>query len=349
MTTPPIQFGLDTFGDLTHALDNHPLTHAQVIRNVVAEGVLADAVGVDVFGVGEHHRDDYAVSAPDIVLTAVAAQTRDIRLTTSVTVLSSEDPVRLFERFATLQAISNGRTELTLGRGSFIESFPLFGYDLQDYEVLFEEKLDLMRAILTADAADESVTWAGTIRAELADQRLFPPTEQELRAWVAVGGSPESVVRAARHRMPLMLAIIGGAARRFRPFVDLYRRANDELGQPQLPIGVHSPGLIAETDEEAQERLFPHWMAAHRRIGAERGWPPPTREQFTREINHGALHVGSPDTVATKIADTVAALDLDRFTLKYSNGPVPHEHAMDTIRLYGEEVIPRVRRILGQD
>ncbi len=348
MTTPSTQFGLDTFGDVTHSLDDQPLPHAQVIRNVVTEGVLADTVGVDVFGIGEHHRDDYAVSAPDIVLTAVAAQTRDIRLTTSVTVLSSEDPVRLFERFSTLQAISDGRTELTLGRGSFIESFPLFGYDLQDYAVLFEEKLDLMRTILTADTEDEPVTWTGTTRAGLDNQRIFPPTEQGLQAWVAVGGSPESVVRAARHRMPLMLAVIGGAARRFRPFVDLYRRANDELGQPQLPIGVHSPGLIAATDRKAQERLFPHWMAAHRRIGTERGWPPPTKEQFTREINHGALYAGSPDTVAAKIADTVTALDLDRFTLKYSNGTIPHEHALDTIRLYGEEVIPRVRRILGR-
>lgn len=347
MTTKRIQFGLDTFGDVTRSLDNEPLPFDQVIRNIVAEGELADQVGVDVFGVGEHHRDDYAVSAPDIVLTAIAAKTTDIRLTTSVIVLSSDDPVRIFERFSTLQAISDGRAEMTLGRGSFIESFPLFGYDLQDYEVLFEEKLDLMRTILVADRAGEPVTWSGTTRAGLDNHRLFPPASQPLTAWVAVGGSPESVVRAARHRMPLMLAIIGGAARRFRPFVDLYKRANEELGQPQLPIGIHSPGLIAETDEQAQERLYFHWMAMQRRIGAERGWPAPTKDQFTREINHGSLYVGSPDTIAAKIADTVTALDLDRFTLKYSNGPVPHEHALDTIRLYGEEVIPRVRRILA--
>lgn len=345
--TPHLEFGLDTFGDVTRSPDNELLPHDQVIRNIVAEGVLADEVGVDVFGVGEHHRDDYAVSAPDVVLTAIAARTSRIRLTTAVVVLSSDDPVRIFERFSTLQAISEGRTEMILGRGSFIESFPLFGYDLQDYEVLFEEKLDLMRTILEADRAGEPVTWSGTVRAGLDGQRLFPPTAQPLTAWVAVGGSPESVVRAARNRMPLMLAIIGGSARRFRPFVDLYKRANDELGQPQLPVGIHSPGLIAETDKEAQERLFFHWMAGQRRIGAERGWPTPSKSQFTREINHGALYVGSPDTVAAKIADTVTALDLDRFTLKYSNGPVPHEHAMDTIRLYGEEVIPRVRRLLA--
>ncbi len=347
MTTPRTQFGLDTFGDVTRSVDGETLPYDQVIRNIVAEGALADEVGVDVFGIGEHHRDDYAVSAPDIVLTAIAARTARIRLTTSVVVLSSDDPVRIFERFSTLQAISAGRAEMTLGRGSFIESFPLFGFDLKDYEALFEEKLDLMRAILEADRNDQPVTWSGTMRPSLDNQRLFPPTTDPLTAWVAVGGSPESVVRAARHRMPLMLAVIGGAARRFRPFVDLYRRANDELGQPQLPVGIHSPGLIAETDAEAQERLFFHWMSANRRIGAERGWPTPTKDQFTREINHGALYVGSPDTVAAKIADTVAALDLDRFTLKYSNGPVPHEHAMDTIRLYGEEVIPRVRRILA--
>lgn len=343
-------FGLDTFGDVTRTFDDVTLPHDQVIRNVVAEAVLADQLNIDSFGIGEHHREDYAISAPDIVLAAIAAKTEQIRLTTSVIVLSSDDPVRIFERFSTIQAISQGRAEMTLGRGSFIESFPLFGFDLQNYEQLFEEKLDLMRAVLDADQAQEPVNWnKGTLRPAVENQRLYPPTSTPLPVWVAVGGSPESVVRAARYRMPLMLAIIGGAAQRFRPFVDLYRRANEEFGQPQLPIGIHSPGLIAETDKEAQERLFHHWMSGQRKIGSERGWPPPTKEQFTREINHGSLYVGSPDTVATKIAATVRALDVDRFVLKYANGPVPHEHNVETIRLYGEEVIPRVRRILGQD
>lgn len=329
-----ISFGLDTFGDLTAA------PHDQVLRDVVAEAVEADRVGVDVFGVGEHHRDDYAVSAPDVVLAAIAGQTGTIRLTTSVTVLSSEDPVRVFERFSTLQALSSGRAEMTVGRGSFIESFPLFGYDLDDYERLFEEKLELLRVLLDADASRSPVPW------DRGPRHVYPPTATPLQAWVAVGGSPESVIRAARHRMPLMLAVIGGAARRFRPFVDLYRRANEELGQPQAPVGVHSPGLVADTDAEAQERLYEHWAAGNRRIGAERGWPAPTPEQFLREIRHGSLYVGSPGTVAAKIADTVQALDLDRFTLKYATGPVPHEHNLDTIRLYGEQVIPRVRELL---
>lgn len=338
----PISFGLDTFGDVTVTLDGTPVPHDQVLRDIVAEGVEADRVGVDVFGIGEHHRPDYAVSAPDVVLTAIAARTERIRLTTSVIVLSSDDPVRIFERFSTLQAISSGRAEMTLGRGSFIESFPLFGYDLCDYERLFEEKLELMRVLLDADASRTPIPW------DRAPEHIYPPTATPLQAWVAVGGSPESVIRAARHRMPLMLAVIGGAARRFRPFVDLYHRANEEFGQPQAPIGVHSPGLIADTDAEAQERLYEHWYIGQRRVGAERGWPAPTLEQFTREITHGALYVGSPATVAAKIADTVQALDLDRFTLKYANGPVPHKHNMDTIRLYGEEVIPRVRELLSQ-
>ena len=197
-----------------------------------------------------------------------------------------------------------------------------------------------MRVLLDADASRSPIAW------DRGPRHLYPPTATPLQAWVAVGGSPESVIRAARHRMPLMLAIIGGSSRRFRPFVDLYRRANEELGQPQAPVGVHSPGLIARTDAEAQERLYEHWAAGHRRIGAERGWSAPTPEQFTQEVNHGALYVGSPETVAAKIADTVKALDLDRFTLKYANGPLPHEFNLETIRLYGEEVIPRVRELL---
>lgn len=342
-----IEFGLDTFGDLQGALDGEFLSHAQTIRNTVDEAVLADSVGLDVFGVGEHHREDYAIPSPDMVLANIAARTERIKLTTSVIVLSSDDPVRVFERFSTLQALSKGRAEMTLGRGSFTESFPLFGYDLRDYETLFEEKLDLMRQILDADQAGETVTWSGRTRASLQDQKIWPPTETPIPTWVAVGGSPESVVRTARHQMPLMLAIIGGAAARFRPYVDLFHRANEQLGNEQAPAGIHSPGMVAATDKEAQENLYPYWERSQRLVGIDRGWPAPTTAQFTQEVNHGSLYVGSPETVATKVASTIRTLGLSRFVLKYSNGPIPHELSMESIRLFGEEVAPRVREILA--
>ncbi|NPC95465.1 LLM class flavin-dependent oxidoreductase [Nocardioides sp. zg-DK7169] len=343
--TRPLQLGLDTFGDVTVDEDGRPLPHAQVVRDVVEQGVLAERVGLDVFNVGEHHRDDYAISAPDVVLAAIAARTERITLGTAVTVLSSEDPVRVYERFATIDAISHGRAEVTLGRGSFTESFPLFGFDLADYEVLFEEKLDLFTAL----RSEGPVTWQGTTRRPLVDAQVYPRTDRgSLPAWVAVGGSPESVVRAARHRLPLMLAIIGGEAARFAPFTDLYRRALAQLGSPELPIGVHSPGFVAGTDAEAREILFPHFKANRDRIGRERGWPPASRADFEREADHGALVVGSPETVAAKIADTVRVLGLSRFDLKYSNGPLPHAHLMRCIELYGTEVAPRVRELLAQ-
>ena len=339
----PLQLGLDTFGDVTVDLEGRPVHPAQVIRDVVEQGVVADRVGVDVFNVGEHHRDDYAVSAPDVVLTAIAARTEQIRLGTAVTVLSSDDPVRVYERFATLDAVSGGRAEVTLGRGSFTESFPLFGYDLADYEVLFSEKLDLFAAL----RGEGRVRWEGTTRAPL-DAEVHPKTESgTIPAWIGVGGSPESVVRAASYRMPLMLAIIGGEPARFAPYTDLYRRALAELGSPDLPIGVHSPGFVADTDEEARELLFPHFKANRDRIGRERGWAPATREQFDAEATHGALFVGSPETVARRIADTVRALGLQRFDLKYSNGTMPHEHLVHAIELYGSQVAPRVRELLG--
>ncbi|MCU1498154.1 MAG: class flavin-dependent oxidoreductase [Acidimicrobiales bacterium] len=341
-----VQFGLDTFGDVTGGPDGASLTHAQVIRNVVAQGVLADQVGVDAFGVGEHHRDDFAVSAPEVVLSAVGGLTDRIRLGSAVTVLSSDDPVRVFERFATVDAVSNGRAEVTLGRGSFTESFPLFGYDLRQYQVLFEEKLDLFVKLL----AERPVTWSGSTRPSLTDQRVFPPTESgSLTTWVGVGGSPESVVRAAQHRLPLMLAIIGGDPGRFRPYVDLYRRALDELGAPALPVGVHSPGHIAPTDEQAREELFAPFKAQRDRIGAERGWGPMGRAEFEREAGpSGSLYVGSPETVARKIAGTVSTLGIERFDLKYGNGRLPHQQSMRAIELYGTEVIPRVRELLAE-
>lgn len=343
-----VEFGLDTFGDLQADASGNLLTHAQTIRNVVEEAVLADELGFDVFGIGEHHREDYAVPAPDMLLAAIASQTANIHLTTSVIVLSSDDPVRVFERFSTLQALSNGRVEMQLGRGSFTESFPLFGYDLRDYEVLFEEKLDLLRTLLDADRTKEPFFWSGTTRAPLIDASVYPPTEQPLPTWVAVGGSPESVVRAARQRMKLMLAIIGGAPARFKPFVDLYHRANEELGQPRNTVGAHFHGFVAQTDEEAAERMYPHWHRSRTLVGRDRGWPEPTPEQFVNEVRHGAMHLGSPETVARKTAASIRELGLDRFVYKYSSGTLPHEYAMESIQLIGERVIPRVRELLEE-
>jgi probable LLM family oxidoreductase len=305
--------------------------------------VLADRVGVDAFGIGEHHRDDFAVTAPEVVLAAIAARTERIKLGTAVTVLSSDDPIRVYERFATLDAVSNGRAEVTLGRGSFTESFPLFGYDLADYERLFEEKVDLFAAV----RQEKPFSWQGTTRLPVEGADVFPKTEQgSLPVWIGVGGSPESVVRAARYGFGLMLAIIGGAPERFGPYADLYRRAVAELGTVELPIGVHSPGFIADRDEEARERLFPFFKAQRDRIGRERGWPPTNRDQFEAEVATGAVFAGSPETVAAKIARTVQALGLGRFDLKYSNGAMPHDELMRTVELYGTEVIPRVRALL---
>lgn len=342
-----VEFGLDTFGDVQSDLDGNLLPHGQVIRNTVAEAVLADEVGFDVFGIGEHHREDYAVPSPDMLLSAIAVQTENIHLTTSVIVLSSDDPVRIFERFSTLQAISNGRAEIGLGRGSFIESFPLFGYSMQDYSALFEEKLDLMRELLQTNS--DPVTWSGTTRAALENQRVFPTLEKPIPAWVAVGGSPESVVRAAKQDMNLMLAIIDGEPVRFRPFADLFHQANAQLGRDRKPVGAHFHGFVAKTDEEAQERMWPYWACVQELVGKDRGWPAPTKSRFLREITHGAMHLGSPETVAQKTAKSIKDLGLDRFVFKYSNGPIPHEYAMESIQLMGEQVIPRVREILAED
>ncbi len=341
----PLELGLDTFGDGTLDEDGRPKSDAQVLRDVVEQGVLADQVGVDFLGLGEHHRDDFAISAPEVVLAAIAARTERIHLGTAVTVLSSDDPVRVFQRFATLDAISNGRAEVIVGRGSFTESFPLFGYALEDYEELFEEKLDLFAQL----HYEQPVTWQGNTRAALQRQQVYPTTESgRLTTWVGVGGSPQSVVRAARHELPLMIAIIGGNSVRFRPFVDLYHRVLDESGSPRLPVGVHSPGHLAPTDEEAKEQLYPHLKKMRDRIGAERGWGPMTPGEFeAMAAPGGSLYVGSPETVAAKIAATATALDLSRFDLKYSHGTLPQPAMMRSIELYGTEVIPRVRELLA--
>jgi probable LLM family oxidoreductase len=344
--TPPLELGLDTFGDLTVDLAGAPVPAGQVIRNVVEEAVLAERVGVDFFGIGEHHREDFAVSAPELILAAIAARTERIRLGTAVTVLSSDDPVRVYERFATLDALSKGRAEIILGRGSFTESFPLFGFDLAQYERLFEEKIDLLSKLLT----EQAVTWEGATRASLTDQQVYPKTESgSIRTWVGVGGSPESVVRAARYGFPLVLAIIGGEPERFAPYVELFHRAVAQFEKEPMPVAVHSPGYVADSDQQAADELWPHYEAMHNRIGRERGWGDTSRDRFEHEIEHGALFAGSPETVAQKIARTARALGIQRFDLKYSAGTQPLEQLMHGIELYGTVVIPRVRELLAEE
>ena len=337
-----LELGLDTFGDVTHGDDGTPLPYGLVLRNLVEQGVAAEAAGVDFLGLGEHHRADFAVSAPEVVLAAIAARTQRLRLGSAVTVLSSDDPIRVFQRFATLDGLSGGRAEVIVGRGSFTESFPLFGFDLQNYEALFEEKLDLFDALLT----QERVTWSGRSRPPLKDQGVYPRPEGALKVWIGVGGSPESVVRAARYRRPLMLAIIGGEPMRFQPYADLYRRACAQMGVGGIEIGVHSPGYVGETDAAAREAFFADYKAMRDRIGAERGWPPMRREEYEREIETGSLYVGSPETVARKIAATARGLGLTRFDLKYSAGGLSQARMLGCIGLYGREVIPRVRALL---
>jgi len=344
-----IELGLDTFGDVTLDAAGRPQSHAHVLRDVLAQAELADQVGVDCFGVGEHHRPDFAISAPEVLLAAIAGRTERIRLGTAVTVLSSDDPIRVYQRFSTLDAVSGGRAEVILGRGSFTESFPLFGYSLDDYEVLFEEKLAIFAALRDADRTGQPAKWKGTVRPPLDGVHVYPPVERPpLRTWVGVGGSPESVVRAARYGFPLTLAIIGGDPRRFATYVDLYHRALAQLGHPPLPVGVHSPGHVAETDAEAREALWPAYEVMRNRIGAERGWGPTSQAEFEREIAAGSLYVGSPETVARKIAATVRALGASRFDFKYSAGTLGHERLLRSIELYGREVIPRVRRLLAE-
>jgi probable LLM family oxidoreductase len=339
-----IELGLDTFGDIQAGPAGQSLSHAQVIRNVIDEAALADEVGVFCIGVGEHHRPDFAISAPEVLLAAIASRTKRIHLASSVTVLSSDDPVRVFERFSTVDAAANGRAEVILGRGSFTESFPLFGYDLSDYEILFDDKLDLFAALLK----NEPVTWRGQTRPPLIDQRVFPTIEGDtLKTWIGVGGSPQSVVRAAHYDLPLMLAIIGGDPNRFRPYVDLYHRAFAQLGRPVREIGVHSHGYVAETDQTARDELWPDYKKMRDRIGAERGWPPMTRAEFDSEIERGSLYVGSPETVARRIATTVKALGISRFHMKYSAGGLSHEKILRCVELYGRKVIPLVRDILA--
>jgi probable LLM family oxidoreductase len=338
-------FGLDTFGDRNGDADGKPLSHAQTIRNVAEEGVLAEQAGVDFFGIGEHHTEYFPMPTADVVLAAIAARTSRIRLGSAVTVLSSDDPVRVFQRYSTLNALSAGRAEVIIGRGSSIESFPLFGYDLADYERLFDEKATLFAELLKGGP----VTWEGKTRAPLLDQDVVPHTESgPFPAWIGVGGNPESVIRAARLGYGLALAIIGGPPARFAGYSELFKRALEEFGRPPLPVMVHSPGHVADTDEQAKAEFWPRWRDIITAMAAERGFAVPTETSFERETGpHGALYVGSPETVAQKIAVNLRALDATRFDLKYGMPGLTHDQLMTNIDLYGGKVIPRVRELLG--
>lgn len=345
-TTPTIRFGLDSFGDIPTSPDGKLMSHAAAIRQVVEEAILADKLGIDALSLGEHHRSDFAISSPETVLAGIATRTKNIKLASGVTVLSSDDPVRVFERFATLDALSNGRAQVILGRGSFTESFPLFGYDLKDYEILFEEKIELFAELLK----EKPVTWSGTTRAALQGADVYPKTDSgRIETFVGVGGSPQSVIRAAKYGFPLMLAIIGGSPDRFVPYVDLYKHAAAEFGTSSDVIGMHSPGFIADTDEEAMRIAWPAHKTNFDRIGRTRGWPPIQREHFDYEVANGSLYIGSPETVAQKIAKSIRTLGVNRFDLVYGGGPMPASARMHMVELYGKEVIPRVREILASD
>ena len=338
-----ITFGLDTFGNVSLDDSGNPVSAAQVIRDVLAQGQLADKLGLNNFNIGEHHRDDFAVTAPDTILAGLATTTKNITLGTGVTVLSSEDPVRVYQRFATIDALSNGRVQITAGRGSFIESFPLFGYELSDYNDLFEQKLELLVELLK----EEPVTWSGSMRAGLSNQEVYPKTEGgKIPLRVGVGGSPESVLRAARLNIPMALAIIGGDPARFEPFARLYKETLAKLGMPELPVSVHSPGHVAETDDQAIEEAWPGYEASFGKIGLERGWGPTSKEHFLSEVYHGSMYVGSPETVAKKIVHALSSVGASRFDLKYDMGPLSHAKLSKSIELYATKVVPMVRDML---
>ncbi|MFE3022950.1 LLM class flavin-dependent oxidoreductase [Nocardia tengchongensis] len=336
-----MELGLTTFAETHPVGGNGPVpTAGERLRQVVEEAVATETAGLDVYGVGEHHRKDFAASSPAVVLAAIASRTERIQLTSAVTVLSSADPVRAYQDFATLDGLSDGRAELMAGRGSFIESFPLFGYDLNDYDELFEEKLALLLKI----REEEPVTWSGKFRAPLNNAIVYPRTENRpLPVWIAVGGSPESVVRAGLLGLPLAIAIIGGQPARFKPLVDLYHRALAEGGHEPQPIAVHAHGYIADTDKQAVEDFYDSYARAMSGIGRERGWGPMTRQQFDAlRSQSGSLFVGTPDYVAEKIADVRDTLGLDRFMLHTSVGTLPHEQVLHSIELLGAKVAPQL-------
>ncbi|MCW2933213.1 MAG: luciferase [Actinomycetia bacterium] len=346
MTEPTTYtFGLDTFGDRNGDASGAPLSHAQTIRNVVEEGVFAERAGVDFFGIGEHHTSEFPMPAGDVALAAIAARTSRIHLGSAVTVLSSDDPVRVFQRYSTLNAISGGRAEVILGRGSSTDSFPLFGYDLADYQLLFDEKATLFAELLKGGL----VTWEGKTRAPLLNQDVVPHVESgPFPTWIGVGGNPESVIRAARLGFGLALAIIGGRPARFAPYSELFRRALEKFGRPPLPVLVHAPGHVAASDEQAKAEFWPRYRDTIALVAAERGFAVPTTSRFDWETGpEGALFVGSPETVARKIATNLRALGATRFDLKYGMPGMTHHELMTNVELYGGAVLPRVRDLLA--
>ncbi|MFG3658605.1 LLM class flavin-dependent oxidoreductase [Streptomyces sp. NPDC047706] len=345
MTATGFQLGLNSFGEVATDGDR-PLSDAETVRLLIEEAKLAEEVGLDVFSVGEHYRAGHNDSATPVLLAAIATATERIRLGTSVTVLSTNDPVRLYHDFSTLDAASNGRAQLVLGRASATESFPLFGYDLADYEELFEEKLDLFMRL----QREETVTWSGRFRPPLIEQRLRPRMPSGgIPTWIGVGGSPQSVVRAARYGLPLMLAVIGGRPQRFAGHVELYHRTLEQFGHSLQPVAQHSLGLIADSDEEARQTWWRYWQPVVAALEQERGFYKPTRERYLAEVGNGALFVGSPETVARKIATMVRELRLSRFDLKYDVMHLPREARARTIELLGREVAPRVRELLAKE
>ena len=342
-----MEIGIYTFAETrVDPATGEQLDAGQRVRDLIEEIELADRVGLDVFGVGEHHRPDYAVSSPAVTLAAGAARTERIRLTSAVSVISSDDPVRVFQDFSLIDLISEGRAEIMAGRGSFIESFPLFGYDLDHYNELFEEKLELLLKLRERTR----VTWEGRHRAPIPDRPVYPRPEQDpLPVWVAVGGSGQSVARAARLGLPMALAIIGGAPERFKPAVDYYREQLEAHGHdPATPVSINSHGFIAGTGEEAAELAFGPFKETMDRIGRERGWPPTTRQRFDAERTlRGALFVGSPQEVIDKILYQHELFRHDRFLIQLTVGPMPHEEVLRAIELLGTEVAPVVRRETG--
>ncbi|MBU8878522.1 LLM class flavin-dependent oxidoreductase [Bacillus sp. FJAT-29790] len=339
-----MEIGISTFVETTPDVETgEVISHAQRIREVVEEITLADQVGLDVFGVGEHHREDFAASSPAVILAAAASQTKRIRLTSAVTVLSSADPVRVFQDFATLDAISNGRAEIMAGRGSFIESFPLFGYDLQDYDELFEEKLELLLKIRESD----KVTWRGGHRPAIQNLGVYPrPVQNPLPVWIGSGGNSSSVVRAGMLGLPLVLAIIGGSPLQFEPLVRLYKRAAAKAGHDisKLPVASHSHGFVAEDTQKAADKFFPSTQQVMNKLGKERRWGRYDRSSFDAARSfEGALYVGDPKTVAEKIIHLRKNVGITRFMLHVPVGTMPHDDVMRAIELLGKEVAPMVR------
>lgn len=343
-----MELGIFTFAEATpDAESGQTVSPEQRLEDLMEEVELADQVGLDIFGVGEHHRPEYVASAPAVVLAAAAARTKQIRLTSTVSVLSSDDPVRVFQQYAALDLLSNGRAEIMAGRGSFIESFPLFGYELADYGELFEEKLELLLQI----REQEHVHWSGKHRPALTGQGVYPrPVQDPLPVWVAVGGTPQSVVRAALLKLPLALAIIGGQPERFVPFVELYREAAREAGHDpsQLPVSINSHGYIADTSQQAADESFGPFVETMNRIGKERGWAPMTRAGFEAQRQpRGALVIGSPQEVIDKILFEYELFGHQRFMLQFTVGTIPHAKVMRCIELYGTKVAPVVRKEVG--